>query len=317
MIDAYRILEARNARHWAAGVRLRGHADERDNPVALINGESAEAEEAVKQAAELLSVARSPIILGLGRSTCETVAAAVGLADRFGTVIDPGNARLSSPRIMAYQHMGRVSATLGEVKNRADVVVFSGPDPIVTHPRHWERYSVEPRGRFVPEGRAGRTVIVVDTRRTATAEQADLFVEIDETRQFELLWALRALVRSIELDAGWVHQSTGCELEILRQLATRLLAARYGAFFHGAPLSGGSLEEAAATIEAASGLVRDLETRFIMLGMGEAGSAGGAEAVLSWQTGFPASVDIGPGYPKSLPGVTSWTNCAEVKPIWH
>ena len=46
-------------------------------------------------------------------------------------------------------------------------------------------------------------------------------------------------------------------------------------------------------------------TRFITLGMGEPGNAQGAEAVLTWQTGFPSSVDLGAGYPTSLPGVTS------------
>ena len=94
--------------------------------------------------------------------------------------------------MLAFQRVGRVSATLGEVKNRADVVVFWGADPVVSHPRHWQRYSVEPRGRFIPQGRAGRTVIVVDQQRTATAEEADLFVEIDASRQFEVLWVLRA-----------------------------------------------------------------------------------------------------------------------------
>ena len=60
-------------------------------------------------------------------------------------------------------------ATLGEVKYRADVVGILGDRPIVTHPRHWERYSVEPVGRFVPEGRAGRKVVVIDQNRTASA----------------------------------------------------------------------------------------------------------------------------------------------------
>ena len=56
-------------------------------------------------------------------------------------------------RVAAFQDQGRVSATLGEVKNRADLVIFWGVDPLTTHPRHWERYSVEPRGTV----RAGRT----------------------------------------------------------------------------------------------------------------------------------------------------------------
>ena len=39
--------------------------------------------------------------------------------------------------------------------------------------------------------------------------------------------------------------------------------------------------------------------------MGEPGNSQGAEAVLTWQTGFPTSVDLSAGYPRSLPEVTT------------
>ena len=258
-------------------------------------------------AARLLMKANAPIILGLGRSTNETVAAALELADRIGAVVEPGDSRSSAPRMLAFQRVGRVSATLGEVKNRADVVVFWGADPVLSHPRHWERYSVEPRGRFIPEGRAGRTVIVVDQERTATAEQADLFVAIDASHQFEVLWILRALVRGVALDATRVREIAGADLPRLQELGERLMAARYGAFFHGPLITQGTMSEAAATLEAAYALVRDLnrQARFVILDMGEPGNSQGGEAVLTWQTGFPTSVDLSAGYPRSLPGVTT------------
>ncbi len=286
---------------------LRDRSDEANGPAALIKGEPAEASEAVDMAAQLLREAKAPIIIGLGRSTNETVAAALELADRIGAVVEPGDGRLSAPRLLAFQRAGRVSASLGEVKNRADVVVFWGADPVVSHPRHWERYSVEPRGRFVPDGRAGRTVIVVDEKRTATAEQADHFLEIDASRQFELLWVFRALVRGVDLDPARVRQLAGVELSRLTELGDRLRAARYGVFFHGSLIAQGTLNEATATLEAAYGLVRDLnrQSRFVILGMGDPGNTPGAESVLTWQTGFPASVDVSAGYPRSLPGVTT------------
>ncbi len=286
---------------------LRDRFHEPGLPAALIQGRPAEAAEAVELAARMLGKARAPIILGLGRSTNETVAAALELADRIGAVVEPGDSRSAAARVLAFQRVGRVSATLGEVKNRADVVVFWGADPVVSHPRHWQRYSVEPRGRFIPGGRAGRTVIVVDQERTATAEQADLFLKIEASRQFEVLWTLRALVRGVELDPVRVRALAGAELSRLQELGERLMAARYGAFFHGSLITQGILTEAAATLEAAYGLVRDLnrQARFVILGMGEPGNSQGAEAVLTWQTGFPTSVDLSAGYPRSLLGVTT------------
>jgi len=301
------ITEARNACALGAEWLLRDRSHEANKPAALIQGRPVEAAEAVELAARLLNKAKAPIILGLGRSTNETVAAALELADRSGAVVEPGDSRSAAARVLAFQRVGRVSATLGEVKNRTDVVVFWGADPLVSHPRHWQRYSVEPRGRFVPDGRAGRTVIVVDQKRTATAEQADLFVEIDASRQFEVLWTLRALVRGVELDPIRVRELTNADLARLQELGGRLMAARYGAFFHGPLITQGTMSEASATLEAAYGLVRDLnrQARFVILGMGEPGNSQGAEAVMTWQTGFPTSVDLSAGYPRSLPGVTT------------
>src|SRR5262249_28053251 len=156
-------------------------------------------------------------------------------------------------RLLALARGGSVSATLGEVKNRADVVVFWGVDPVATHPRHWERYSVEPAGRFVPEGRRGRTVLVADAIRTAAAERADRFLCVARDAQFEALSALRALIQGIELDPVAAERSTGVPLADLLDWADRMRRARYGAFFYGAGL--GRSRGGAAIVEAALALV--------------------------------------------------------------
>ena len=56
---------------------------------------------------------------------------------------------------MALQEAGESTCTLGEVKNRADLVIFWGSDPVESHPRHLERYSRRP-GRRVRPARPGR-----------------------------------------------------------------------------------------------------------------------------------------------------------------
>ena len=84
--------------------------------------------------------------------------------------------------------------------------------------------------------------------------------------------------------------------------------ARYGAWFSGPFAGRGPASLAEARHQAAAGLVRDLNTstsRFVALGMGEAGNAHGAEAVLAWQTGLTPSVDLGAGFPEAVPGATS------------
>ena len=299
-VEGGRVVEARHACEVGRGWFLADYSHA-GLPVATVEGRPADAEEAVDRSAEILGRARSPVVLGLGRTTTEAVAAALAVADRIGAAVEVGPIGGSADRIMAIQRVGAVSATLGEVKNRADVVVFWGCDPVVTHPRHWERYSVEPRGRFVPGGRPDRTVIVADVERTATADRADLFVRVAPEARFETLWTLRALIRGVEPDPGRVARATGLALPTLRDLAHVLRSARYGAFFVG------DGPEPPAIAEAALTLVRDLNaiTRFVLLNLGGPGNAAGARAVATWQTGHPSAVTLAQGVPRSLPGATS------------
>lgn len=257
-----------------------------DRPVATIEGHAATFDQAVTRASEILQAARSPLILGMTQTSIEAQREAVALADRIGATIDPGRSTDSLPRWLAIQRVGVVGATLGEVRDRADLVVFWGVDPVVTHPRHLERYSADPIGRFVPEGRSGRTIVVVDSTRTATAERADHFVEIDEA-QGAALAALRMFVRGVD-----PHGFDG-----LRALASMMKTARYGAIFFG-PALGSS-----ANVEEMLKLVRDLNrhTRFVAMNMGSAGNLSGAENVLSWQAGSPRAIDFSEGYPRFLP----------------
>ena len=46
-----------------------------------------------------------------------------------------GIVRGCAPSVMAQQVVGKVTCTLGEVRNRADLVIFWGSDPLVSHPR--------------------------------------------------------------------------------------------------------------------------------------------------------------------------------------
>lgn len=301
-LGSNQIVEAQNAcpigRPWFLAPRPgEGH------PAATIDGQPASIEQAVDRAAEILRAAKSPVIWGLSGTTIEAARSAVAIADRIGAVVDiAGPLFEGADRLAAFQRIGQVSASLGEVKDRADVVVFWGSDPLVTHPRHWERYSVEPRGRFTPEGRNGRFVIVVDEKPTETSRASDLFLRYDPGRQAETLEALRALVKGIKLDPDRVERSTRMDFATLESLAGRLSAASYGAFFFGSDLN---RELAGSRVYVALfSLVRDLNDgrRFVALELGQPGNPTGASAVLNWQAGAPQAVDFGLGHPRHLPG---------------
>lgn len=309
-VEGGRIVAAERACEIGRRWFLADH-DQGGVPVASVRGRAVAPGEAIEHAAEILRKARAAVVLGLTRTSTEAVAAALAVADRVGAVVDVGDASERDRTLRAIQRVGRVSSTLGEVKNRADVVVFWGVDPVRTHPRHLSRYSAEPRGRFVPEGRAGRTLLVADAAPTATATLADVFLPVAPETQFETLWALRALTIGVVLDPGRVERSTGLDLATLQAFADRLLGARYGAWFHGpGPASDGD-RDGSACVEAMHALVRDLNAtatatrRFVILPLGAAGNAAGAESALTWQTGWSQGVDFSGESPRALADASS------------
>ena len=266
---------------------------------AWIDGQPASFDDAISRAVEILRAARSPLIYGLSRSTTEGQRAAVALAEKLGATIDTTASTGHATSIMALQQVGESTCTLGEVKNRADLVIFWGCDPVRTHPRHLERYAGDPVGRWIPEGRAGRYLVVADVQETETARVANQYLPIEPGRDWEALWTLRLLVKGIDPRPGSV---SGASLDTLRELAERMKACRFGVIFFGAGLTRGTA--AHRVIEALLQLVTDLNqhTRFYARRMRRYGDVAGADSVLAWQTGYPFGVNFARGYPRYNPG---------------
>lgn len=294
--DGGRITRCENACHlaepWLLGL------GQTARPTAAIEGRPVAIEAAVDRAAELLDQAWAPLVYGLVRSSTAARRAAVALGERTGATIDPACSPGVAASLLATQEVGEATCTLGEVRNRADLVVFWGADPVTTHPRHLERYALFARGRFTRSGRRDRTLVVVDQGPTATSALADLHVPVDTGKDFEALSVLAALLRDAPLRP---EAETGAPLDRLQSLAARMKGCRYGIVFYGPGLAardGGSQH-----VEALLRLVRDLNrtTRFSARSMGPSAGTRGADLVLTWQTGFPVAVNLARGYPRYQP----------------
>ncbi len=296
-VEDGRIVRAEGACHLAEPWFLAQGG--RQPPVAEIEGRPVALEAALDRAADILRASRSPLVYGLSRSDTSGQQAAIALADRLGATIDTTASLGHAPAILALQEAGESTCSLGEVKNRADLVIFWGSDPIESHPRHFERYSADPVGEFLPGGRSERTIVVVDVRPTASSARADVFVQVEPGRDFEVLWALRGLIRGRQPAPG---TSLGVSLETLRDLAQRMKTCRCGIVFFGLGLSRTHLGH--RSVEALLRLVTDLNdfTRFYARRMRVSADVTGADSVLAWQTGYPFSVNLGRGYPRFNPG---------------
>jgi formylmethanofuran dehydrogenase subunit B len=307
--------------------------------------------EAVKRSAEILADASYPILYGWSNTSCEANRIGVELAEEVGGVIDNTSTVCHGPSVLSIQDIGFPTCTLGQVRHRADLVIYWGCNPWSAHPRHIERYTNFTEGRFRSSewnhylstlgsyraqkrmqrvaklsGDIGeirtlettpvekiehlpsellqkkRKMIVVDVRRTRTADLADYFLQVEPNTDYELLQALRILVRNEELD---VDSVAGIPIEVLEDLADIIVSSEFGMLFFGVGLTMSAGKH--RNIDAALSLTRDVNqfTKFLIMPMRGHYNVTGANIVSTWQTGYPFAVDLSRGYPRYNPGETS------------
>jgi formylmethanofuran dehydrogenase subunit B len=323
-------------------------------PLVRKNGELVEVsiEEAIHKAAEILAKANYPILYGWSSTSCEAQRVGMELAEEVGGVIDNTSVVCHGPSVLSVQEVGLPSCTLGQIRHRADLVIYWGCDPWSAHPRHLERYTTFTDGRFEKSDwkgymkkvkasagkkkvksalrrefvkkqpqimlepeivskpppammKEGRKLIFVDVRKTMSAEIADYFIQVEPNKDYELMQALRALIKDQELD---VDKVSGVPVEYLEEVAEAMIGCEFGVIFFGLGLtmSAGKFRN----VDVAISLVRDLNmrTKFVIMPMRGHFNVTGADIVSTWQSGYPYAVDFSLGYPRYNPGETSVTD---------
>jgi len=273
-----------------------------DRPACTIHGQPASIADGVEKAAQILCNAKYPLIYGLSDTTTESQRVAVGIGDWIGGNVDTTTSVCHGPSGMAFQGVGEVTCSLGEVRNRGDLIIFWGSNPAESHPRHFSKYSLMPKGQFVPNGRKDRTCVIVDVRKTKSANAADVFIQIKPRCDFEALWALRALAAGVELDPEQIARETGQPLAVWQDLMERMKRAKFGVIFFGMGVT--MTRGKHANSEALLALTRDMNahTRFVCKPNRGHGNVTGADNVVTWRTGYPFGVNLGRGYPRFNPG---------------
>jgi formylmethanofuran dehydrogenase subunit B len=304
-------------------------------------------EEAVNAAAKVLENSSYPILYGWSSTSSEAQRVGVELAEEVGGILDNTAVVCHGPSILGVQEVGIPTCTLGQIRHRADLIVYWGCDPWSAHPRHLERYTSFAEGRFegsewknymqklkasagkkkmlsaarievgntqprpqtcsvpgMPQtmSKEGRKLIVIDVRKTMSAEMADYYIQVEPNKDYELMQALRVLIRDQELD---VDKVAGVPVEYLKQVADALVNCEFGVIFFGMGLT--QTAGKFRNIEVAISLVRDLNmrTKFLIMPMRGHFNVSGANIVSSWQSGYPYGVDFSSGYPRYNPGETT------------
>jgi formylmethanofuran dehydrogenase subunit B len=253
-----------------------------ERPVCRIGGKPATTEDAIVRAAALLKAARYPLVYGLSRATCEAQGLAVEIADLIAGVLDTPADRAA---LDALQSVGDVTCTLGEIRNRGDLIVAWNIDPTESHPRFFERYSP-----LVPS----RALVAVGPRATALGGAGVERIELREGGDFDAATTLIALAKGVSVDDNVVTERTGTSLSVWGRLLERMQAARYGVLLYGESGDQPAGRAARVTLARFVRLLND-QTRFALFTLPAASNSVGAANVLTWRTGYPMAIDMSRG----------------------
>ncbi|MDD4253521.1 MAG: formylmethanofuran dehydrogenase subunit B [Methanoculleus horonobensis] len=258
-------------------------------------------DEAIEYTATMLAEAKKPLMYGWSSTNCEAQAVGSEIGEAVGAVMDNTATVCHGTSLIAVQDIGIPSCTLGEVKNRADRILFWGCNPAHAHPRHMSRYSLFPRGFFTGKGHTGRKMIVIDPRPTDTARVADIHLQVEQGRDYELLSALRMAFRGEQLP----DVVAGIPKEQINAAAETLKSGRFAIIFFGMGVTQSLGKN--HNIDIAIAVTCDLNeyTKAAIMPMRGHYNVTGSGQVWGWQFGFPFAVDLSRGFARYNPGETT------------
>lgn len=240
---------------------------------------------ALDEAARLIAASDAPLLVGLAGISLEAARESLELADACRMAVLP-IPELSAADARAGIDAPEFTASLGAVRATADLVIFWRADPLSTHPRHLERYSLEPP---LIAGRSRQLVVVDDAAGlagNATAAQAAATIalaaagegfrpDVDVALQLRLIFEKQSELRGAPPDAAAV------------ELARRIESARHTHIFLG--IAAGQDAGIRDTLHhLAAGIRQRLHVTVSTLS--GPGNESGVRELLTWRCGTPGPI---------------------------
>jgi len=266
-----------------------------------VGGKAVALKEAVAAAAAYLRDAHLPLFGGFGTDVGDT-RAALSLIDRCRGVFDQMRAESGLRNLLVLADSGWIATTLGELKNRVDVLLVFGSDIEASFPRFFERF-VWTQETLFGQDASRREVIFLGREPSgkaafAPAGGAPKVIPCAAEHLPAVAAALAALARGAYLQAEAVG---GIPIGELQAVVDRLKQASYSVVTWAA----GQLDipHADLTVQQLCQLVVTLnqQTRSAILPLGGQDGDRTASQVCAWQTGYPTRVSFARGYPEYDP----------------
>ncbi len=258
-------------------------------------------EEALNSSAKILAKSKRPLIFMGSETSCEAMEVGLHMAEFLGGAVDSNSTVCHGPTAMGIQEAGRVGATAGQSKIRSDLTVYWGSNPLESMPRHMSRYAVYPRGYWTRRGRFDRTIITVDPRKSITAENSDIHIQLKPNSDYELLSALLTLLHGKRPHPS-VEEVTGVSISLMEEMLETMKSCKYGVIYVGLGISSSYGKHRNA--EMAFNLVKELNgyTKFVIGALRGHCNVAGFNQVASYLYGYPFGLDFARGYPRYNPG---------------
>lgn len=256
---------------------------------------------ALEKAADILVSAKRPLLFLGSETSCAAYEVGLMMGEYLGAIVDSNTTIANGPIIMGIQESGKVGATEGQKKNRSDLTVYWGTNPLESMPRHMSRYGVFPRGYWTKRGRFDRTIITVDPRKTPTAAASDLHVQLKPNSDYELISALLTLLHG-KTPHPSVEDITGVPVQTMNEILRLMKRCNFGSISVGVGLSSSIGKHRNAEI--ITNFVKELNnySRFTLGILRGHCNVAGFNQVASYMYGYPFGLDFSRGYPRYNPG---------------
>ena len=236
-----------------------------------VNGQVTTVQQAVAYAARLFQSAKRPAILVAPGLSCEELRTCVALADVLRARLDSTTTTTAMPNVLASQEHGFASSTFGEIRNRADLILYWAIDIARRYPRFVSRYA--PPTATVAAVDVGNAITTVDAGRRFAIPPADELATLMALRE-PATEGIGALFNDRQYIALVYDAEPDERADRSRQ--------RFGALI---ALAQSLNEHARCAAVAMRGL----------------GNAAGADSVFTAAAGYPTAIDFTRGYPQYRP----------------
>ncbi|MHA1915166.1 MAG: formylmethanofuran dehydrogenase subunit B [Promethearchaeota archaeon] len=212
------------------------------SPLVRNNGdlEKTSLEKAIRKATEIITNSTKPLLYGFSTVSCQAQLKGFKLAKRINGFIDSNSIICQGKVMNVAKQAGLTLATISEVINKTDLLIFWGANVAESIPRLLNK-ALFSRGKFRMTGREIKTMVIIDPVKTASFNVMgvrDIALQVEPGRDMDLIRALKE--ECCSPDSIPSNGVAGIDKDDLKRLLIQLTNAENGVIFIGQGIVGSS-----------------------------------------------------------------------------